>query len=103
VVVRFAIGDPASVDAGERFHITVPVLRESDAEIQIRATDRTSGQEYGLIVPAGASDLTTHLGGLKIATSYPEEIVFMRCGNQERTLIDRQALITPPLDDRCER
>jgi hypothetical protein len=103
VVVSFPLGDPVNVDAGERFRLTVPVLRTDGAEIQVRATDRTTGQDFGLIVPAANSEFSTRMGGLKMANAYPDEIVFMRCGNRTRTLIDRQALGQRQGDDRCDR
>ncbi len=99
VQVSFSVGDAADVESDGRFRITVPVLRD-DGEIQIRAKDRTSGQDVGQIVPAGTPSFKTRMGGLKMQTEYPGETVFVPCIGPSHRLIDRQDP-AQPRDDRC--
>ena len=102
VQVSFPVGDAADVEADGHFRITVPVLRD-DGEIQIRAKDRTSGEDVGQIVPAGTPDVRTRMGGLKIQAEYPAEMVFTPCGSGQPYLIDREGFARRTRDDRCDR
>lgn len=104
--VSFPVGDAAEVEADGHFRIAVPVLRE-DGEIQIRARDRTTGQDVGQVVPAGTPPFKTRMGDLKIQSEYPGEIVFTPCGSASHQLIDRQGsggglIDGQGRDDRCE-
>ena len=102
VQVSFPVGDAADAEADGQFRITVPVLRD-DGEIQIRAKDRTSGEDIGQIVPAGTPGLKTRLGGLKIQAEYPGDMVFTPCGSGQPHLIDREGFARRVRDDRCDR
>lgn len=101
VSVSFPVGDAADVEPDGHFRIAFPMLRD-DGEIEIRAKDRTSGQDVGQIVPAGTPAFKTAMGRLKIQSEYPGEVVFTPCGSESRRLIDRQAL-AERRDDRCDR
>jgi len=101
VEVSIPVGEAADVEADGRFRITVPVLREA-GEIQIRAKDRTSGQDVGRIVPVGTLPFKTRMGGLKIQNEYPDETVFTPCGMERPHLIDREGF-DQRRDDRCDR
>lgn len=88
------------------FRLMIPDLSDDrkDGEIQIWAKDRTSGEDVAQLIPLGAANLTTRMGGLKIQKTFPAEIRFGPCSIPgPSALIDREGFSRRPADDHCDR
>jgi hypothetical protein len=102
------IGDPAGLDANNRFHLTIPDLSEghNDAEIQLWARDKKTGEVVAQLSLVAPADLRTRMGGLKLQSRYPAEMVFAPCASNpvERVLHDRTGFAQRPASyDACPR
>jgi hypothetical protein len=75
----------ADLAADGRFRLTVPDLAKAyDGEIQIWAKNKGDGSLVAQLVPNGFAQKKTRMGGLKIQSEYPSDMVFSACVGVER-------------------
>jgi len=102
-------GDVAYLSADGRFRLTIPDLSQDPlagapdhpGELQIWAKDKTSEALVAQLVPKGPQ-LKTRMGGLKVQSEYPSEIVFAPCAANHPQVHDRFA-IRADVGDPCGR
>lgn len=112
IIPDIPVGDVVYLPADGRFRLSVPDLSqdplagapEYPSELQIWVKDKTSGDVVGLLIPAKPQAIKTRMGGLKIQSEYPSEIVFAPCRVEPSRLHDVFGFaIRPDPDDLCER
>ena len=73
-------------------------------EIQIWASDKTTDRLIAQLIPVGLGLMTTRMGGLKILSEYPSELMFAPCLANPATLHDRVGFaVRPGSSDQCDR
>jgi hypothetical protein len=81
------VGDVAYPSADGRFLLSVPDFSQDplagapdhSGEFQILARDKTSDHIVAQLIPAGPGLMKTRMGGLKILSEYPMELLFAPC------------------------
>jgi hypothetical protein len=112
IIATIPMSDEVAVSSEGRFLLSVPDLSRDPlagapdhaGEFQIWARDKTSGDVVAEMVPAGLPDLKTQMGGLKIRTHYPADIVFSTCAVNRSPVHNAEGFaIRPNPADPCER
>ena len=108
LMTTIPVGDEVLTSTDGRFLLTVPDLvhdplagaPDHAGEFQIWARDRSSGALIAELVPSGPPELKMRMGGLKIQTQYPAEVVFTACGANQRRRRDAEgfAIRSDPSD-----
>jgi hypothetical protein len=87
LVVDIPVGDGVYLPAEGLFRLSVPDLLwdelagapDHPGEFQVWAKDGTSGDLLALLTPFEPAAMQTRMGGLRIVSAYPPEIVFASC------------------------
>ena len=87
IVTTIPVGDAAYLSPDGRFRLSVPDFSQDPlagapdhpGELQIWARDKTSDRIVAQLIPAGPGLMKTRMGGLKILSEYPSELVFAPC------------------------
>jgi hypothetical protein len=113
IVTTIPVGDAAYLSADGSFQLAIPDLSQDPlagapdhlGEIQIWAKDKTSDAIVAQLIPAGAQRIKSRMGGLKLQSEYPSEIVFAPCAAKPHPVYDRLgfAIRRPPGSDPCDR
>ena len=98
IVTTIPVGDVAYLSPDGRFRLSVPDFSQDPlagapdhpGELQIWATDQASDGVVALLIPAGPQVIKTRMGGLKIRSEYPSEIVFAPCAANPPQVHDAQ-------------
>ncbi|MGB6946380.1 MAG: hypothetical protein WBE37_28550 [Bryobacteraceae bacterium] len=77
---------------------------DHSGELQIWARDAATGRIVAQLIPAGPGIERTRMGGLKIQTSYPSEIIFAPCAANNPRVRDAMGFaLRPGPEDMCDR
>ena len=87
IVLPITVGDAAFLAADGRFCMSIPDLShdalagapDHPGDLQIWAEDPATGDLLAQLVPVGTVDFKTRMGGLKVRSNYPSEVVFAPC------------------------
>jgi hypothetical protein len=80
LITAIPVGDVVNVSSDGHFSLQIPDFsQDSPGEIQIWAREKVGGKIIGQLLPAGPQSIKTRMGGLKIASDYPAEIIFVPC------------------------
>jgi hypothetical protein len=112
--LTISVGDVGLVSADGRFRMSVPDLArdplagtsERAGELQIWAVDKTSGDAVAQLTPATPQPLKAGMGGLKLRSEYPAEIVFAPCtvNPKSKQGHDQEGFaLRPDPSDACDR
>ena len=110
-VMDIPVGDVVSLPADGRFRLSVPDLSQDPlagttdhpGEIQIWASAKTSGDLVALMIPAGPQAIKTRMGGLRLRSEYPSEVVFAACRLSPPQVHDARGFALRPVPgDPCE-
>jgi hypothetical protein len=111
IVTGIPVGDVAYLSADWRFRLMIPDLSKDplagapdhQGELQIWARDETSGAIVAKLIPAEPQFVKTRMGGLKVQSEYPAEIVFAPCAANTAQVHDRIGFaMRPDLRDACD-
>ena len=111
-VTGIPVGDEVYLSADGRFRLAVPdfsqdaLARAADhpGELQIWARDKSSNLIVAQLIPAGSPVVKARMGGLKIRSEYPSEIVFMPCPEDTHPVHDAFGFARrTDLSETCER
>jgi hypothetical protein len=111
------VGAHATASPDGRFRLSVPDLSrdplagapDHPGELQLWASEKTTGNPLAELVPTGVPALKAKTGGLKIQTQYPPEIVFTPCAPNGKLARDnsgfavRSGTVLPGTPDPCDR
>lgn len=104
-----SVGDTSQLTPEGRFQITVPNLSalagpDRAEEFQIWAKDKVTGNLVALLIPAGHQPIVTRMGGLKILSAYPADMVFAPCDINSAQTHDAEGFaLRPDIADGCSR
>jgi hypothetical protein len=80
MITAVPVGDLVSLSPDGRFKMQIPGFsQDSPGEIQIWAREKVTGKMIAQLLPDGPPAIKTRMGGLKIGSEYPAEIVFVPC------------------------
>lgn len=111
IVTPIPVGEVALSPEGH-FRLSVPNLSQDPlagapdhpGELQIWATDKTSGRIVALLIPKAPEAIKTRMGGLKIRTEYPSETIFEPCAANPVRVRDANGFaLRPGPSDACDR
>ncbi len=114
IPLAIPVGDVASLSADNTFRISVPDLSrdpvagapDHSGEFQIRAKDKSNGDDVAQLIPVGSPTVKTRMGGLNIQREYPKETVFAPCALSRPTrplaLINREILTVGDIRGPCD-
>jgi hypothetical protein len=111
IVTGIPIGDGAHLSADGRFRLVIPDLSQDPlagapdhpGEIQVWAKDETSDALVAKLIPADPQFIKTRMGGLKVRSEYPSEIVFAPCATRSAQGHDRIGFaMRPDIGDACD-
>jgi hypothetical protein len=111
VVITIPVGEPSVTAADNHFHLSVPDLSRDPVAgaadhagaFQIWAFDKDSGQLVAILALGDDNGLRAKLGGLKIASAYPPDLVFAPCSANPPLEHDSDGFaIRPDVDDACD-
>ena len=107
------VGEASQVSADGSFKISVPDFSapagtagtiDRAEEFQIWAKDKISGNLMALLIPEGHQSVTTRMGGLKILSTYPADIVFAPCDINSAQTHDAEGFaLRPDTANTCGR
>lgn len=104
------VGGAAQLAADGRFLLSVPDFSVSAGaadragEFQIWARGEASGNLVALLIPQGLESITTRMGGLKILSTYPSDIVFAPCDINSAQTHDAEGFaLRPDVANTCGR
>ena len=106
------VGEPVQLPSDGRFRISIPDLSrdplagapENAGEIEIRATDATTGANIAQLIPSPSYRMRTRLGGLLIQPAYPVDITFAPCSVNPPQIHDANGFARRPApSDACDR
>jgi len=112
VVTTIPLGDVAYLSQDGRFRLSVPDLSQDPlagapdhpGEFQIWARDKITEDLVAQLIPRGAQFIKTRMGGLKIVSEYPSEIVFVPCAANPPQVHDAIGFALRPAPvDACDR
>jgi hypothetical protein len=113
IVTTIPVGDVAYLSPDGRFRLSVPDLSQDPlagtpdhpGELQIWVRDKTSGALVAQLIPAKPQAIKTRMGGLKIQSEYPSEIVFAPCVANPHQVRDAATgfAVRPGASDSCDR
>jgi hypothetical protein len=104
------VGDLAYPTADNHFRLFVPDFSQDSlagaadrpGALEIWATDRINGATVALLIPTSPMDVKIKMGGLKIRSKYPPELVFAPCLANPSQLHDSFGFaLRPGADDAC--
>jgi hypothetical protein len=111
-VTGIPVGDVANLSADRRFRLSIPdfsqdalaAAADHAGELQIWARDKTSNIIVAQLIPAGSQVVKARMGGLKIRSDYPSEIVFTPCPEDAHRVHDAFGFAQrTDLSGTCER
>jgi len=111
-VTGIPVGDVVNLSPDGRFRLSVPdfsqdalaTAADHPGELQIWARDKTSNIIVAQLIPAGSQVVKARMGGLKIRSEYPSEIVFTPCPEDARTVHDAFGFaLRTDTSETCER
>ncbi len=104
------VGEASKLSADGSFQISVPDFSarpgavDRSEEFQIWARGEASGNLVALLIPQGLESITTRMGGLKILSTYPSDIVFVPCDISSAQTHDAEGFaLRPDVADTCSR
>jgi hypothetical protein len=112
IITTIPMGDEAATSPEGHFLLSVPDLSRDPlagapdhaGEFQIWARDKTSGDVVAELVPSGLPALKTQMGGLKIQTHYPADILFTPCAVNRSPVHNAEGFaVRPNPADPCDR
>ena len=105
LITTFPVGDVVNVSPDGRFKLQVPDFSEdTPGEIQIWAREKVSNKIIAQLLPAGPQSIKTRMGGLRIQSDYPSEIVFVPCSEHPNRVQDAFGFTLRSNDkDACDR
>jgi hypothetical protein len=112
IVTTIPVGDVAYPSPDGHFRLSVPDLSQDPlggapdhlGELQIWASDKTTDRLVAILIPAGPGGIKTKMGGLRILSEYPADLVFAPCIANPATLHDKVGFaIRPGSGDVCDR
>jgi hypothetical protein len=112
IFTAIPVGDLAYLSPDGRFRLSVPDFSQDPlasapdhaGEIQIWARDKTSGDLVAQLTPVRPQVIKTRMGGLKIQSEYPSEIVFAPCAANPTPRHDAIGFaLRPGASDACDR
>jgi hypothetical protein len=89
LLTSIPLGDAVNLSPHQTFLLSVPDFAEDpvagapdhEGEIQIWATDNTTGDIVALLVPTEPAALRVGVGGLRLQREYPSKIIFTPCAS----------------------
>jgi hypothetical protein len=104
IVTSIPIGDVAHLSADGRFRLVIPDLSQDPlagtpdhpGEIQVWAKDETSDAIVAKLIPTDPQSLRARMGGLKVRTEYPSEVVFAPCAERSAQAHDKMGFAKRP-------
>jgi len=105
LITAIPVGDVVGVSPDGHFKLEVPDFsQDSPGELQIWAREKVSGKIIGQLLPAGSQAFKTRMGGLKLQSEYPAEIVFVPCTEHPNRVQDAFGFTLRSNDkDACSR
>jgi hypothetical protein len=112
MIPAIPVGNVTQLSADGRFRLSVPDFSrdplagapDHPGELQIWATDTTTGRVVAQLIPAGPPAAKTRMGGLKIESRYPPETVFAPCVSNSAQVRDAEGFaLRPDPADACDR
>jgi len=112
ILTFIPIGESADISRSGEFRLSLPDLSEdalagspdNTGELQIWARDAVTQALVAQLVPEGLKREKTRMGGLKIQSRYPPEIVFTPCATNNAQVRDAIGFaLRPSRDDTCDR
>lgn len=110
LLTSIPVGDPTDLSSDETFRLSIPAFaedpiasaQEHESEIQIWATDKTTGKIVALLVPTTPFNLKTRVAGLGLQHQYPSEIIFTPCATRGAQVHDAIGFARrPDISDAC--
>ena len=111
IVTTIPIGDVTYLSPDGRFRLWVPDFSQDPlagapahpGELQIWARDKASEDIVAQLIPAGLQVIKARMGGLKIQSEYPSEIVFAPCAANPPQVHDAIGFaLRPDAFDACD-
>jgi hypothetical protein len=111
IVTTIPVGE-AHLSPDGRFRLSVPDFSQDPwagapdhpGDLQIWAREKTSEDLVAQLIPAGPQVLKTQMGGLKIRSEYPSEVVFVPCAANPPQVHDATGFALRPAPvDACDR
>jgi hypothetical protein len=112
ILTGIPVGDVAYLSADGRFHLVIPDLShdplagapDHPGELQIWARDETGEALVAQLIPRGPQIIKTKMGGLKVQSEYPSEIVFAPCAANTARVHDKFGFaMRSDVPDACDR
>jgi hypothetical protein len=112
IVEFIPIAETNDVLGNGEFRLSLPDLSrdalvaspDHSGELQIWARDAATGRIVAQMIPAGPGLERTRMGGFKIQTSYPSEIIFAPCVANDPRVRDAMGFAPRPgPEDMCDR
>jgi hypothetical protein len=112
IVTTIPVGDVVNVSPNGSFRLLVPDFsRDPSAgapdypgELQLWARDRTNDEVLAQLIPVGVAAAKTRMGGLRIQSAYPSDMVFAPCAANPPLLHDAFGFaLRPDVNDACDR
>ena len=108
------VGEASKLSADGSFQISLPDFSapagtpaenmDHSEEFQIWAKDKVSGNLAALLIPQGHQSIVTRMGGLKILSAYPSDIVFAPCDINSAQTHDAEGFaLRPDIANTCSR
>ena len=112
IVTTIPVGDAAYPSPDGRFRLSVPDFSQDPlagapdhpGELQIWASDKTSDRLVAQLILARPAVMKTRMGGLKILSEYPSDLVFAPCVANPAPVHDANGFaLRPGSSDFCDR
>jgi hypothetical protein len=112
IVTTIPVGNVAYPSPDGRFRLSVPDFSQDSlgggpdhpGELQIWVRDKTSDRLVAQLIPAGPASMKTRMGGLKILSEYPSELLFAPCAANSAPVHDAIGFARRPgSSDLCDR
>ncbi len=112
VITAIPVGDVALPSSDGHFQLSVPDLSQDalagaadhPGELQIWASQKAGDRVVAQITPAGPEELKARMGGIRIQSEYPSEIVFTPCASSPWGHHDAEGFALRPAPvDACDR
>jgi hypothetical protein len=104
------VGDAFQLSADGVFQISAPDFSTQaggvnrSEEFQIWAKDKVTGNRIAFLIPQGHQSITTRMGGLKVLSAYPADIIFAPCDTNSAQKHDAEGFaLRPDIADACGR
>jgi hypothetical protein len=112
IVTAIPVGDVASFSSDGRFRLSVPDFSQDPlagatdhlGELQIWARDKVSERLVAQLILSAPGAMKTRMGGLKILSEYPSDLVFAPCIVNPAAVHDATGFaLRPGSSDLCDR